>query len=205
MAPEPRRLSDEERALWARAAADVAPMAPAQTAEAAEAAEAAEPAAAASAPAPAEQKPRRRTPPKPKSAPPSAPKSAPKPAAASKPLSEDAPPELDRRQRRALRRGKLPEEATLDLHGMTQREAKAALEAFIESAQARGFGAVMVVTGKGGRGADGAPGVLRRMTPKWLSAEPLAARVIGTAAAAPGCGGEGALYVRLKKRRGARG
>ena len=108
---------------------------------------------------------------------------------------------IDKRTARRIRRGALPIDARIDLHGMTREEAFRRLTRFIAESQAAGRRLVLVVTGKG-RGADGiSSGVIRRETPHWLARPPNAARVLDTAPAQPRHGGEGALYVYLRKRR----
>lgn len=106
---------------------------------------------------------------------------------------------------RRLRRGAHDVEAVLDLHGMRQAEAHAALRGFLRSMQARGTTLVVVVTGKGGAlgpapydGGD-ERGVLRRVVPHWLSGPELRSLVVGFEAAGPRHGGGGALYVRLRR------
>jgi len=84
----------------------------------------------------------------------------------------------------------------LDLHGLNQDEARARLNAFLARAHAEGWRAVMVITGKGTRG----DGVLRRYTPEWLAAADLRHIVAGVAEAHRRHGGEGALYVALKRK-----
>ena len=84
----------------------------------------------------------------------------------------------------------------LDLHGLTQDEARARLNGFLARAHAEGWRAVMVITGKGSRG----DGVLRRYTPEWLAAADLAHIVAGVGEAHRRHGGEGALYVALKRK-----
>ena len=84
----------------------------------------------------------------------------------------------------------------LDLHGMTQDEARARLVGFLRRAHEDGWRAAMVITGKGSRG----DGVLRRYTPEWLAGPELRDIVAGVAEAHRRHGGEGALYVALKRR-----
>ena len=114
-------------------------------------------------------------------------------------LTHDAQPGLDKATAKRLRRGQVTIEARIDLHGMTQDEARPALEAFIESSWYRNLRQVLVITGKGTR-ADGTIGVLRQRVPQWLNMAPNRARVTAFSYAAPKDGGEGALYVRLKRR-----
>ena len=103
----------------------------------------------------------------------------------------------------ALRRGRQGVEGVIDLHGMRQAEAHAALRGFLHRSQAEGFKVVLVVTGKGASAIDDAPfgerGVLRRMVPHWLRLPDLRPLVVGFDEAARQHGGAGALYVRLRR------
>jgi DNA-nicking Smr family endonuclease len=101
---------------------------------------------------------------------------------------------------------KLAVEARLDLHGMKQREAHAALRRFLKSAQAKGHRHVLVITGKGAdRSASRSfyeeeeRGVLRQAVPHWLRLPDLAPIVVEFSSAPRRLGGEGALYVRLRR------
>jgi DNA-nicking Smr family endonuclease len=110
---------------------------------------------------------------------------------------------LDRRMRQRVARGRAAIDARMDLHGLTQADAHAALSRFLRAASARGARLVLVVTGKGGRsGAGGERGVLRRQVPQWLSLPEFRDLVVGFEDAHVAHGGEGALYVRLRRRRG---
>jgi DNA-nicking Smr family endonuclease len=106
---------------------------------------------------------------------------------------------LARRERQQLARGKAEIGGRIDLHGMTQAEAHDALQRFLRRAQAEGAKFVLVITGKGGPGGD--RGVLRRQVPLWLALPELRPCVLGFDIAHVGHGGEGALYVRLRKGR----
>lgn len=98
------------------------------------------------------------------------------------------------RYRRIARNGEAME-LRLDLHGFTQDRARAALHSFIERAQLEGARSVLVITGKGVQG----DGILRRYVPEWLAEAPSRARVAGVSAADRRHGGDGALYVALKR------
>lgn len=107
---------------------------------------------------------------------------------------------------RALARGQTRAEGTLDLHGLTQAQAHARLSGFLHRAQASGHGLVLVITGRGRAGEgthDETRGVLRRMVPHWLSLPEFRTVVLGFQEAGTRQGGAGALYVRLRRRRGA--
>ncbi len=106
---------------------------------------------------------------------------------------------LSRRMKRGVVSGKHEIDARLDLHGLTQSEAHAALLRFLRNAHARDARLVLVITGKG-RGSE--PGVLRRQVPQWLGLPEFRAFVIGFEDAHVAHGGEGALYVRVRRGRG---
>jgi len=111
---------------------------------------------------------------------------------------------LDRRLRQRVAGGNEPIDARLDLHGYTQARAHTALLAFLQRAQRDGARVALVVTGKGsGRGDASASerGVLKRQVPIWLALPEFRPFVLGFEAAHVGHGGEGALYVRLRRQR----
>ncbi|HKO07828.1 MAG TPA: Smr/MutS family protein [Alphaproteobacteria bacterium] len=114
-------------------------------------------------------------------------------------LSLDAAPGLDARSAERLRRGELPIEARLDLHGHSQDEAQEALLAFVERAWHERRRALLVITGKGRRGEG--EGVLRAAVPRWLNAAPLRGHLLAFARAQPKDGGAGALYLLLRRQR----
>jgi DNA-nicking Smr family endonuclease len=59
---------------------------------------------------------------------------------------------------------------------------------------------VLVITGKGGRG-EGERGILKRQVPQWLSLPEFRALIIGFEQAHVTHGGEGALYIRVRRTR----
>ncbi len=118
-----------------------------------------------------------------------------------KPLEPGAAIGVDRRLAERLRRGQLPIEARIDLHGLTQDEAHARLAAFLAAAAPAGRRCVLVITGTGAWREGG--GVLRESVPRWLNEARLRPLVLAIARAQPRHGGGGALYVLLKRRRSA--
>ena len=106
---------------------------------------------------------------------------------------------LGKRERTKLSRGRSEIEARLDLHGMTQMRAHRALTGFLHRAHHDGLTFVLVITGKGRSGGES--GVLRRQVPEWLSLPEFRAFVVGFEEAGIGHGGEGALYVRIRRAR----
>ncbi len=127
-----------------------------------------------------------------------------------RPVSYPAPEtgNLSRREKRRIERGHQPIEARLDLHGMVQSTAHVALRNFISQSRSRGLRHVLVITGKGRPRSqddfltgDTEPGVLRRMVPLWLGEPDLSLFVSSYSEAPRRLGGEGALYVRLRRLR----
>jgi DNA-nicking Smr family endonuclease len=114
----------------------------------------------------------------------------------------EAPPlaPLGRRERSQLSRGRKEIDARLDLHGMTQTSAHRALSGFLQRAHAEGLTFVLIITGKGKTmGPESERGVLRRQVPQWLNLPEFRALVVGFEEAHIGHGGEGALYVRIRR------
>jgi len=179
-----RPLSEEERALWETVTRAIAPLRRRKAKI-----KAIEEAEQIAAPLPA--KPSRKT-------------VAPLPAAPAKPAGPPPLAPLGRRMRQKLGRGTEAIDARIDLHGMTQADAHAALSHFLRRAQRDGARMVLVITGKGAR-ADGdaysGRGVLKRQVPLWLESGELRPVVVGFESAGVGHGGAGALYVRVRRSR----
>ena len=141
----------------------------------------------------------------------------PSPAAKTKPAASPSPapqtqspksPPLatyDEKERRRLAKSPDLIDGRLDLHGLRQREAHAALRSFLFNAMVRGHRHVLIITGKGvalerQRDFFGEErGVLRRLVPQWLGEPDLRAIVVSYTSSHMRHGGDGALYVRLRK------
>ena len=115
---------------------------------------------------------------------------------------------IDRGTWEKLRQGKLSIEGRLDLHGHNQAQAHNKLVRFIERGFEQEKRCLLVITGKGSGGGreetgwfGSATGVLRREVPRWLTESPLAGKVIAFTPAQPKHGGEGALYVYLRRKK----
>lgn len=113
-----------------------------------------------------------------------------------------SPGSIARRDLQALARGRAPIEARIDLHGMTQTEAHAALLRFLRRAQSSGAKFALVITGKGGVAAHEGRGILRRNVPLWLALPQFHPCVLGFTPADIAHGGDGALFVQLRRSRG---
>ena len=110
------------------------------------------------------------------------------------------PPRLDGRRKLKLEKGKIPVEAQLDLHGMTQNQAYDALVTFVENAYKTQKRCVLVITGLGRRTESGI-GILKTRLPEWISMPPLDGYVLDYANAAQKHGGGGAFYLYLKRQK----
>ena len=190
LSPPPRRkraLSEEERVLWESVAKQTKPLRKRSRAAKPQlaASDSQTPVATKAAAAPKAHPPAKV---------PRAPRPDPPPAAP--PLAP-----LGRRERSQLSRGRKEIDARLDLHGMTQTRAHRALSGFLQRAHSEGLTFVLVITGKGRMGAESERGVLRRQVPQWLSLPEFRSLVVGFEEAHIGHGGEGALYVRIRRSR----
>lgn len=173
-------LSPDDRRIWARVAGSVTPARPKKSALIIAGAAAIDP--------PAAPHPKATT--KGRGAPPSyTPSAAPE-------RPRGLPGELEPRRQRRLSRERDPIEARIDLHGFGRFQAQDALTAFLLGAQARGYRSVLVITGQGRRGGTG---VIRASVHEWLQGPALRGVVSGYASAARHHGGDGALYVTVRR------
>jgi DNA-nicking Smr family endonuclease len=129
------------------------------------------------------------------------------PAIAPPPAHRAPPPlaPLTRRMTQRVARGRAAIDARIDLHGLTQDRAHGALLHFLRRAQADAAKLVLVITGKSARGRlSGEPrrGVLHGAVPRWLELPDFRPYVVGFERAHFAHGGEGALYVQIRRGRG---
>ncbi|MGE5548126.1 MAG: Smr/MutS family protein [Solirubrobacterales bacterium] len=184
-APDHRRrrlVTPDEARIWRAIVRDVAPL-PGRTVED-EPETQPEPSAPAADPAPRLPSPREVLPP-------------PRPRAPLPELAHGRAAGVDKRTAERMKKGEMVIDARIDLHGMTQDTAHATLLAVVGRAFEAGRRCVLVITGKGREGG----GILRAQVPRWLNQSPLRERILGFSYARPQHGGEGALYVLVKRRR----
>ncbi len=96
---------------------------------------------------------------------------------------------------RQLRRGNLPIDGDLDLHGMIRREARQAVSEFLREARDHRARCVKIIHGKGNRSAGQGP-VLKNMVNRWLVQRD---DVLAFCSATPDDGDIGAVYVLLRR------
>lgn len=125
----------------------------------------------------------------------------PKSPVSSTPLPRPRPPAntnpmgFDSRVLKDIKKGKKKIDARLDLHGLTQNEARKKILIFLENSRARDHRLLLIITG---RGRDG-EGVLHRNVPRWLSSPPFSPLVSHFEPAHDRHGGDGALYVQPRR------
>jgi len=107
---------------------------------------------------------------------------------------------LDPRLVSRLRRGEFSTQGHLDLHGMTQVDAKEALTQFILESVRKGHRTVLVVHGRGRRSPGGQP-ILKHAAAQWLSHGAIGGYVLAFTTARPYDGGAGAVWVLLRRER----
>jgi DNA-nicking Smr family endonuclease len=100
----------------------------------------------------------------------------------------------------SLERGEFSVRSHVDLHGMPLDDARRAVDEFLANRQRRGERCVLVITGKG-KNSPGQQGVLREGIPHWLARGPSSRRILAFVTARSCDGGEGALYVLLRRDR----
>lgn len=110
---------------------------------------------------------------------------------------------LDGRTADRLRRGELAPQAAIDLHGLRQDQAHAALIHFLTTAWTRGIRLALVITGRGSPRGQAPRSTLREKVPLWLAESSLSPRIVAVSAAHQRHGGAGAFYVYLRRHRGA--
>lgn len=187
----PRGLTAGEAHLWARLAATVKPLHPRKAPPRGEAtAKVAEGVAQRIAPPPA---PARRV------APPATGNGIAKPL----PPPSGPGPGLDSHWERRLARQSTAPDFTLDLHGHTLDQAHARLDSGLSQARMLGARLVLVITGKP-RPVDAADrgerrGAIRAKMLDWLAAGPHASAIAAVRPAHRRHGGEGALYLVLRR------
>ncbi|MCK0127270.1 Smr/MutS family protein [Erythrobacter sp. F6033] len=189
----PRGLSAEEQTAWAKLAESVTPMAGRRLPPVPKPAIHSDPAPVKPTPKPIAPKPPRRA-----------------PVAARAPTSSPPPrrrfsSELDSHWTRKLKAGQIAPDYTLDLHGHTLDSAYSRIISGIDQARAMDARLVLVIAGRE-RPVDPADrgskrGAIRAKMLDWLAASHHADSIAAVRRAHIRHGGEGALYLVLKRRR----
>jgi DNA-nicking Smr family endonuclease len=106
---------------------------------------------------------------------------------------------FSRKLMKKLKRGELPVQAHIDLHGLTKPEAETAVTNFLLESFRSGLRCVLIVHGRGLNSPESLP-VLKEGLPQWLNRGRVRKMVLAFATAKPYDGGTGATYVFLRQR-----
>lgn len=114
--------------------------------------------------------------------------------------------DLDRNTATKFKRGEFKIERRLDLHGYTEDEAWEAVINFVKNAYIDNLRCILIVTGKGSphpEDEDIMPrrGILKEKVPQWLNSRELRPLILSISYSQIKDGGEGALYVLLRRKR----
>ncbi len=121
------------------------------------------------------------------------------------PLTSGDTNNIDRRSAQKFKRGEMPIEKKLDLHGLKEDEAWDAVQNFVNLAYRQGLRCVLIITGKGLHKDEddffSQSGILKNRVPQWLNSEKLRPLILSFTEALPKDGGSGAIYVLLRRHR----
>ncbi|MFC1866605.1 Smr/MutS family protein [Thermodesulfobacteriota bacterium] len=106
---------------------------------------------------------------------------------------------VNRKIMRQLKRGHIPVQDHIDLHGLTRKEAEVEVSRFLAESHKRGLRCVLLVHGRGLNSPGSFP-VLKERLPVWLNRGAARKIVMAFATARPYDGGTGAIYVLLRRR-----
>jgi len=106
---------------------------------------------------------------------------------------------FSRKLMKKLKRGELPVQGHIDLHGLTKPDAETAVTDFLLESFKSGLRCVLIVHGRGLNSPESLP-VLKEGLPQWLNRGRVRKVVLAFATARPYDGGTGATYVFLRNR-----
>jgi DNA-nicking Smr family endonuclease len=106
---------------------------------------------------------------------------------------------INRKIMKRLKRGQIPVQGHLDLHGLNKIEAEEEVREFLVESHKFGRRCVLIVHGRGLNSPDSLP-VLKDRLPTWLNRGPAKKIVMAFSTAMPYDGGTGAIYVLLRGR-----
>jgi DNA-nicking Smr family endonuclease len=106
---------------------------------------------------------------------------------------------FSRKIMKKLKRGELPVQDYIDLHGLTKQGAEEEVKNFLLRSYKTGLRCVLIVHGRGLNSPDSFP-VIKEGLSTWLGRGPVRKIVLAFATARPYDGGTGAIYVLLRKR-----
>lgn len=112
---------------------------------------------------------------------------------------------IDKNTAEKFIKGQFKIEARLDLHGFSEKDAFSEVVHFISSSYAKKLRCVLIITGKGSKNENDAwyetKGIIKEALPMWLNNPEIRPFVLSMSYAKPTDGGQGAMYVLLKRQR----
>ncbi len=121
-------------------------------------------------------------------------------------LKLDITDNIDNNTAKRFKREEFPIEATLDLHGYTEDQAYNKVFDFVRTSYIRQKRCILIITGKGLQKKDddnifATKGVLKERVPQWLNSSELRPLILSFRHPTAKNGGEGALYILLRRKR----
>ena len=101
---------------------------------------------------------------------------------------------LEQQTKKMLKNKQFVVDAFLDLHGLSQIEAKIKIKEFVKAAFFKKKRHIIIITGKG----ENNKGILKNKTPNWLAEEEISKYIIGFLNPPEFLGGDGAIYINIK-------
>lgn len=120
-----------------------------------------------------------------------------------KSVAKDDFTQMDGSLARRFKREEFKVSATLDLHGVTEKEAFERVSEFVKQAYNDEKRCVLIVTGKGINVNDeffSTHGVLKKSVPMWLENSEISSLILAYKNPSEALGGSGALYILLRKK-----
>ncbi len=101
---------------------------------------------------------------------------------------------LEKKTLKSLYKSQIKIDNKLDLHGLTEVEAKKSVNEFILDSFKNKKRNLIIITGKGNK----SEGVLKKRTPTWLQNEDISKFIIGFTQMPKTSGGDGAIFIKIK-------
>ena len=103
---------------------------------------------------------------------------------------------LESKTYKLLKKNQIKIDKTLDLHGLTEVEARKYVIEFVFNSFKNKQRNLVIITGKGNNNK----GVLKRKTPTWLHNEEISKFIVGFTSMPKSAGGDGAIFIKLKNK-----
>ena len=121
-------------------------------------------------------------------------------------LTENTYNGIDKQTIKKFKKEEIAIEATLDLHGYTEKEAYEQVKTFIQTSYQKNKRCILIITGKGRTNSDdniytSTKGILRNGLPQWLNNPEIRPLILAFRHPSEAKGGKGAVCLLLKRKR----